>query len=261
MGNMIESLYYAWKSRRAWWFTATARTKARFARTIFGGFWLGLSNLLSIMALATVYGTVFKVNHFPTYIVYVGLGLVTWNSLSGAISSAPTLFEHNASQLRNTNLDPIFYTLEEWAFQVQTFLQSFALVLIGLTFFDRSLPLHMITSGWLPLANFIVFIYWVPLLICLLGARYRDTYQLVPIALQLVFLLSPILYEKKNLGALGWTADFNPIYRVISPLRASLLHGSIDLPQVLAVSIMNIVGLAISLWMLNKERRFLPFIV
>ena len=50
----------AWRMRRAWWFTATARSRARFARTFFGSFWLGLSNLLSIAALALVYGTVFK---------------------------------------------------------------------------------------------------------------------------------------------------------------------------------------------------------
>ena len=51
------------------WFTATARTRARFART-FGKFWLGLSNLLSIGALALVYGTVFKVQDFSTYGVF-----------------------------------------------------------------------------------------------------------------------------------------------------------------------------------------------
>ena len=48
----------AWRMRRAWWFTATARARARFARTTLGSFWLGLSNLLSIAALALVYGTV-----------------------------------------------------------------------------------------------------------------------------------------------------------------------------------------------------------
>ena len=94
--------------RRAWWFTATARTKARFARTALGSFWLGLSNLLSIAALALVYGTVFKVQDFNTYVVYLGLGLVVWNGISSAISSAPNLFEHNHPQVLSTNLTPFF---------------------------------------------------------------------------------------------------------------------------------------------------------
>ena len=88
--SVLATLCDGWRMRRAWWFTATARTKARFARTTLGSFWLGLSNLLSIAALALVYGTVFKVQDFNTYVVYLGLGLVVWNGISSAISSAPT---------------------------------------------------------------------------------------------------------------------------------------------------------------------------
>ena len=88
--------------RRAWWFTATARTRARFVRTFLGSFWLGLSNLLSIAALALVYGTVFKVQDFSTYVVYLGIGLVVWNGIRAAIGSAPNLFEHNQAHVHNT---------------------------------------------------------------------------------------------------------------------------------------------------------------
>lgn len=261
MNALLPSLKYAWSSRRAWWFTATARTKARFSRTLFGGFWLGLTNLLSISVLAVVYGTVFKVQDFNQYVVFLGIGLVIWNSLAGAISAAPTLFEHNATQLQNTNLDPIFYTLEEWAFQVQTFFQSFILVVIGLSFFHHSLIPNMLLSVWLPLLNLLVFIYWLPLLVCLVGARYRDLYQLVPIILQLTFLLSPILYEKKNLGQLGWTADFNPIYRIISPFRTGLMEGRVIWSQLMVIMLINLCGLVFALWLMKKERRNLPFLV
>lgn len=259
--TILETLREGWRLRRVWWFTATARTRARFARTFFGSFWLGFSNLLSITVLALVYGTVFKVEHFSTYVVYLGLGLAIWNSLASAIGAAPNLFEHNASHLNNTNLHPVFYTLEEWAFQVQTFLQSFVLVLLALTFFQHDLVLHLLTSSWLPLFNFLIFIYWVPLIVCLLGARYRDLYQLVPIILQLVFLLSPILYEKKNLAGLAWTADLNPLYRILSPLRHVLIQGSPLIWQDLFMLAANIAGLLFALSMLNRERRYLPFLI
>ena len=259
--TILDTLREGWRLRRVWWFTATARTRARFARTLLGSFWLGFSNLLSIAVLALVYGTVFKVHDFSTYVVYLGLGLAIWNSLATAIGAAPNLFEHNASHLHNTSLHPIFYTLEEWAFQVQTFLQSFVLVLLPLSFFQHDLILHLITGSWLPLFNYLVFLYWVPVLVCLLGARYRDLYQLVPIVLQLVFLLSPILYEKKNLAGLAWTADLNPLYRVLSPLRHVLIEGSPMLGQDLVMLLLNALGLLFAVLMLNRERRYLPFLI
>jgi len=254
-------LRHAWESRRVWWFTATARTRARFARTTLGSFWLGLSNLFSIAVLAAVYGTVFKVQDFTIYVVYLGLGLVVWNTISAAVSGAPNLFEHNRDHLHNINLHPIFYTLEEWAFQLQTFLQSFLMVLLVLTFFQHNLLLNLIVLGWLPLLNLFLFMYWFPVLTCLLGARFRDLYQLVPIVLQLVFLLSPILYEKKNLGALVWTANINPLYRILSPVRYTLIAGEVQWGVGFVLLVVNALGIWTAIRLLSSERRTLPFLV
>ena len=58
---------------------------------------------------------------FQTYVVYLGLGLVLWNTIAAAISSAPNLFEHNHSNVHNTNLNPVFYTLENGRFNFRHF--------------------------------------------------------------------------------------------------------------------------------------------
>ena len=259
--SVLSTVIEAWRIRRAWWFTATSRTKARFARTFLGSFWLGLSNLLSIAALALVYGTVFKIQDFNTYVVYLGTGLVVWNGISAAIGSAPNLFESNHSHVHNTNLNPIFYVLEEWAFQLQTFLQSFGLVVIALSWFQHSLMLNLLLYGWLPLLNLFLFLFWAPAIVCLLGARYRDFYQLVPIVLQLVFLLSPILYRKDNLGGMAWTANLNPIYQVLSPVRHSLMAGEVQWSAGLLLLGLNLIGLWVALHWLNRERPHLPFLI
>ena len=259
--SLLGTLKDSWDLRRVWWFTATSRTRARFARTILGSFWLGLSNLLSIAVLALVYGTVFKVSDFRSYVVYLGIGLVLWNSIASAISSAPNLFEHNSRHLHNTNINPVFYPLEEWSFQIQTFAQSLLLVLLSLSLLSPSLIPNFFLFGILPLLNLILFLFWLPLIVCLLGARYRDVYQLVPIVLQLVFLLSPILYEKKNLGPLSWTAEINPLYLLISPFRHALIDGTLHIGLILAIFTANVLGLLLSVHLLNKERPHLPFLI
>ena len=261
MSTVVSALNVGWKTRRAWWFTATSRTRERFARTALGSFWLGLSNLFSIAALSFVYGTVFKVQDFNAYVVYLGTGLVVWNSIAAAVSSAPNLFRANAANIKNTNIHPIFYSLEEWSFQLQTFLQSFGLVLLGLTFFQPSLFPHLFTAGLLPLINVVLFIYWFPLLLCMVGARYEDCFQLVPIILQLMFLLTPIIYKRETLGALGWTADINPLYRVLSNLRHALIQGELKIEQVLPFLLLNLLGVLFSVWLLERHRRELPFLV
>ena len=259
--SVRSTLREAWRLRRVWWFTATARTKARFARTFLGSFWLGLSNLFSIGVLALVYGTVFKIQDFNTYVVYLGIGLVAWNSIAAAVGSAPTLFEYNHAHVHNTSLNPIFYTLEEWAFQVQTFIQSFLMVILSLSYFQHDLFLNLIVYGWFPILNLFLFIYWFPMMLCLFGARYRDLYQLVPIVLQLVFLLSPILYQKKNLGVMGWTANINPLYRILSPVRHTLMAGDVQWLVCSGLLGINLIGVWLAVKLLNKERPNLPFLI
>ena len=258
---IIADLIYCFKTRRVWWFTASSRTKARFARTSLGSFWLGLSNLLSILALGSVYGTVFNVENFRVYFIYLGIGLVIWNTLCASIISAPDLFNHNASNIKNLNINPLFYTLEEWAFQVQTFVQSFGLVFVVLSIFNPSIILNLLIYSFFPLLNLILFIYWFPLVICILGSRFSDLCQLVPIAMQIIFLISPILYMKDSLGSLKWISNYNFIYRVLEPLRTSVLEGYINLEEAIFFLFFNIIGFILALKLLNNHRTKLPFLV
>jgi lipopolysaccharide transport system permease protein len=258
---MLELFRYAWATRRTWWFLATARTRARFVRTVLGSFWLGVSNLLSISVLAIVYGTVFKVQNFPVYVVYLGLGLVTWNCLALAVGNAPNLFENNRTQLLNTNLKPVFYVFEEWAFQVQSFAQSLVLVLIGLSFFQHNLVINLLLYAIPMIINLLLFIFWLPLFVSLAGARFRDLYQLIPILLQLLFLLSPILYEKSNLKQFTIIADINPFYRILSPIRHALMHGEFEVKAFAIMFFFNLTGMFISWRLYKRTYAQLPFMV
>lgn len=261
MNTTIDYLKYGWNTRRAWWFVATSRTKERYARTVIGSFWLGLSNLLSIAVLGAVYRNVFKIEDFGNYIVYLGIGLTVWTTIASSMQASTSLYKTNADRIRNTSLNPIFYALEEWAFQAQTFFHSFGLVVITLSIYKPVLFVNLLTAGLAPLINLLIFIYWIPLLMSLVGAGYEDFYQIVPIALQLMFLLSPILYLKQSLGPFSWIADCNPIYIILNCLRHGIIHGSVNTGQVLLIALLNIIGVYMSTKLLSRKRKYLPFIV
>ncbi len=258
---LINNFKFAFKTRKAWWFTATSRSRARFARTTLGSFWLGFSNLLSIGTLGIVYGTVFSVENFRSYFIYLGFGLVIWNTISSSISNSPQLFLHNSSNIKNMNLNPFFYTLEEWSFQLQTFLQSFSLVFFVLLFLNTSILSNFLLYSWIPLLNFFIFIYWFPLIICLVSVRYTDIAQLVPIALQLVFLTSPILYRKENLGSLEWIINLNFVYQILDPLRNSIIDGYVNYQDSFLLLAFNFLGLLFTMYLFSNESKKLPFLL
>ena len=67
MREIVDLLKYCFKTRRAWWFTAVSKTKARYARTILGSLWLGISTLFTILCLGFIYGNVFKVENLQVH--------------------------------------------------------------------------------------------------------------------------------------------------------------------------------------------------
>lgn len=256
-----DNIKFSFETRQLWWFTATSRTRARFARTALGSFWLGFSNLLSITTLGIVYGTVFSVTDFNSYLIYLGIGLVVWNAICSSISSAPILFINNRSNIQNLKLKPIFYVLEEWAFQIQTFFQSFFLVFLVLLFFNKSLLYNLIFSSWIPFLNLFIFLFWFPLIIALISLRFSDFAQLVPIVLQLIFLISPILYRKESLGDLNWITNINFFYILIDSLRYSLITSNVDYYSQCLILIINIFGFILSLLILHFQTKKIPFLV
>ena len=103
--------------------------------------------------------------------------------------------------------------------------------------------------------------YWVPLVVSTMGLKYKDLYQLIPVVLQLMFLLSPILYKKETLGNLSITADLNPVFQAINFLRESLITGNLSFTKLLLITTGNILGLIFSMYLLNRVKKELPFLV
>ena len=187
--------------------------------------------------------------------------MVLWSILSNSIGSSPNILIQNEIKIKNTNTNIFFYPLEEWCFQLHNFFQSFLIVFLALIFFNKSILINFLINSPLPLINFFIFMFWLPFLICLLGVRYKDLYQLIPILLQLTFLISPILYVKENLGKLAWVVNLNPIYLIISQLRDSIIGLEVNYFKFLYMFLFNIFGLIISLIYFKKIKDLIPFLV
>ena len=111
------------------------------------------------------------------------------------------------------------------------------------------------------MANILLLMFWLPLIICILGTYFEDLYQLIPVALQLMFLLTPILYRKEALGEYGWIAQANPIYIGIENIRTAILGGGFNIAKNMTLLAMNLLLTITALALLEKKRRELPFLV
>jgi len=69
------------------------------------------------------------------------------------------------------------------------------------------------------------------------------------------------LYMKENLGSLTWIINLNPFYLHIDLIREAVVYGNLEILKTLILLFFNILGLYLSIGILNKEKKFLPFII
>ena len=231
---------------------AWLRIRMQFARTLLGSSWIGLSALLTMAVLGTIYGTLTGVEDWPAYWAYVALGLVSWNTLATAITASCTVLERARARLLNQPLPIGVVVIEEWLTTALSLVIALAAVLLVLGWLQPQLWIYLLQGGWLGLINLLLGCLWLTLVIAPIAVSLADLQQLMPVLLQIGFLSSPILFYRQSLGALSWVAQLNPLYAWVSLARDPFLghpHWSL---QALAAALQL---LLVIVWLERLDRR------
>jgi ABC-type polysaccharide/polyol phosphate export permease len=199
------------------------RIRIQFARTLLGSSWIGLSTLLTMAVLGTIYGTLTGVDDWSAYWVYVALGLVSWNTLAAALIASCTLLERSRERLLNQPLPVGVVVIEEWLSASVSLLIALTAVLLVMGVLEPQLWSHLLMGGWLGLINLLLGCLWLSLLIAPIAVSISDLNQLMPVLLQIGFLASPILFYRQSLGSLSWVANLNPLYAWVRLARDPFL--------------------------------------
>lgn len=208
-------------------YLAWCRNKVRFIKTKLGSFWIGLSTLLTIASLAFIYSTVFQVENKREYITYIGLGILFWNTHAQMISDFSTLLSRSRDRLLSTSITVIDIIAEEYLFSIQNLLISiFTIFPILFIIYPKLIVLVFSFKALLGILIYLILILLNSVLLSIIGLFSADIFQLIPVLIQLSFLLSPILYLKKTLQGKDWVYQYNPLYLPIGIARDTIINSS-----------------------------------
>lgn len=200
--------------------------KAKYAGSSIGSAWAFLQPMITICLYWFIFQLGFKsapVANFP-FILWLMVGLIPWFFISDGISNAtPCLVEYSylvKKVLFNINILPVAKLLA--TFIIQLVLMIFSILLY--MFF-----------GYFPDGYYLLLpIYLVYMMIVCCGISYitsslyvffKDTLQIVSIVLQIVFWLTPIVWEMGIMPEqVQKLIKFNPFYYVISGYRDVFIY-------------------------------------
>jgi ABC-type polysaccharide/polyol phosphate export permease len=251
---------------RQWHLTATLGWQdvaTRYRRSRVGALWLTINMGVLIVALSLVFGTLFQMDA-AEFIPYLAIGLVFWGFISGVIGEGCTSFSAASESILQVRM-PLATHVGLVVYRNVVVLGHNLLILpLVFVFFWRPVGLDALLA--LPgLVLVVINLLWMVLILAVVCARYRDVTQIVQNIMQVLFYLTPIIWsvdllrERAGDALIQWLLWFNPIYHLITVVRAPLLGEPVSAFTWSVVLGMAFLGWSLALPFFGHYRKRVPY--
>lgn len=251
--NAVADIILGFRSWRVWTMLALNEIQRRYRRSVIGQFWLTISMAVSIVALGLLWGMVFHTSLRNT-LPFIGVGLMTWNLMVGLIQEDASAFVDSHNYLTQIPVSKTAIVNQVILRNLIMFGHNVILVPIILLFFP---PVSF--AGFLLIPVGIVFYalnaLWVGLLFGTLCARFRDLPPIIGSILQIMFFLTPIIWNPAQVGPSAWyLVHLNPLASFVAILREPLLGVVPEAYSYVMVLAVTVVGFAVAIPLFARFR-------
>lgn len=193
--------------------------RQRYRRSTLGPFWLTISMGVMIGSLGFVYAELFG-HTLADYLPHLALGLIAWGFISTPIVEGCNIFigsEGVIRQLRAPLSVHVFRMMWRNLIILAHNMVIYLVIVAAFWIWPGAPALLAIPGLFILCLNGL----WTGLLLGLLSARFRDIPYMVTTIMQILFLLTPILWSADQISN-RMIVELNPFYHLIEVLRAPL---------------------------------------
>jgi ABC-type polysaccharide/polyol phosphate export permease len=258
MNLAVADIKAGWARLDLVWELAWDDIRQRYRRTALGPFWVVIGIGLWVSMTGFIGMSLFQTD-LKSYFSNVAVGMVLWIFLSNMLNEGTTLLQHNGNLILNTNIPISLYLVRLYLRNVLLFLHYLTIPLIVMLILGVTPNIDMLFV----LPAFVLYSIsglCIATIFSFICARYRDLQQAVVALMQVVPLVTPILWKREFLSPdKRWIADVNPLYHYVNLIRAPIAGTPID-PlsfQVVGITTVVLVALAwLSFVLFNKKAAY-----
>lgn len=246
LAKALQDLWQGWRDyRQLWLATGWYDVHKRYRRSVLGPFWITISLGVFIVALSLLYGPLLG-REITDYTPFVAFGLIAWTLISQIVAESCNVFIANGIIIRQMKAPLSIYIFGMIWRNVLIFIHNIALyVLIVLVF-----ALYPTWATLLVIPGLILIALnalWIGMLLGTLCTRFRDIPPVVATIMQMMFLLTPILWRPDQVSGRAAIAKLNPFYYFIELVREPLLGRPGSLLVWTVTILITLVGLMVAL--------------
>jgi lipopolysaccharide transport system permease protein len=219
--SALRDINETFRSHRIWMMLANQDVKQRYRRSVLGPFWVTLSAVVSIIALALVYTHIFKI---PTaeYLVFLTSGFIAWSYIASVVIESCTVFIGAEGIIRQVNLPLGIHVFRMiWRSLITL---GHNLVIVVLVVLYMNVPFSWSFLALIP--GLLITTTGAIALGYLLGGictRYRDIPPIIASLVQVLFYVTPVIWPPRLLEGNEQLLTFNPFYYYLEILRSPMM--------------------------------------
>jgi len=188
----------------------------RYRRSRIGAFWMTINIAVMIGALGLVFGTLFG-QPMREFLPFLTVGLIMWNFISASINEGCTALSDASGIVLQVKM-PLWVHVARVMWKNLIILGHNLLIvpLVFLVFWRPVSPIALLAiPGFILLA---VNLLWIMMIVSVVCARFRDITQIVTNAVQVLFYLTPVIWNAEIMAnRVGTTFLYgNPFYSLMT---------------------------------------------
>jgi lipopolysaccharide transport system permease protein len=227
--------------------------KLKYNNSAFGYLWMLINPLLMLITLYIVFSIIMNLQ-LSYYQLFLLLGIIVWNFFSEATLTSINSLATSFPLLKKIKIQPYVIILGANLSAFISFFASLFVFLLLMIFFkvDPFTPLRLISLFYFLLLFLIVIS--TSLIISTIYLYFKDIIHIWNFLLLIGFWITPIIYPE-NLIPKAYLRFYmlNPLARIISHLRNTLIYNYIDTPEQVIISVLMAIMLIFTgLWFYKR---------
>ncbi|SBS74364.1 ABC-2 type transporter [uncultured Mycobacterium sp.] len=257
-GDLLDGF----RKRELWLHLGWQDIKQKYRRSVLGPFWITIATGTTAVAMGGLYSQLFHLK-LSEHLPYVTLGLIIWNMINASILEGADVFIANEGLIKQlpTPLSVHVYRLV-WR-QMILFGHNIVIYVVIAIIFPK--PWSWADLAAIPALLLIMLnCVWVSFCFGILATRYRDIGPLLFSVVQLLFFMTPIIWNDNTLqqqGAGKWAKiiELNPLLHYLDILRAPLLGADQHMRHWVVVIALTVIGWLVAAFALRQYRARVPY--
>lgn len=252
----LRNFLSGFQSKELWLYLTDQSISSRFRGSYLGAWWLIVSQLAFAGVAGTIWSMIFNLDA-GQFVPFIAISFAIWGFISGCLVDACASLVISSGYLRQMSLPLSLFIF-------RSFLAHCFYLLIGVTVgfvlmlcFRRPISFGMF--WFFPgLALDMFTMFWLSVIFAFIGARFRDVTHGVANILQVMYVVTPVIYPPTFLIKRGYGifVHGNPLAGLMEVLRHPLTDGALaDWQYYAMVGSIGVIAMIISVILVSRWGR------